>query len=367
MNERSGKRSTPRGAWLHVRCIAKVVAACGIAIVASSPRQGARADDGFPATWQPVEVADVERQVERWLQSSVDDAQQRQAAKQAYEASARSLDAPSADHLDRIGRMFAAIDPRAENLVAACSDLANAPSAQAADWLDAADVAPFVRANLHLLMARRLLQEGYYDECLGQLESVALPDVVEPATLLFCRMAAHHQLVEPEEARAALVQLLEQEDALPRRYQQLARLIEKDLSGLRDESLDHIARRMRDIRRRLRQGSAGDRVQAIERGVIESLDEYIKRQEDQQRQQQQQQSSGGSSGGATPMKDSMPGELKAPGKVDPRQLGKDTNWGDLPPREREQALEQVGREFPAHYREIIEQYFRELANEEDGP
>ena len=53
--------------------------------------------------------------------------------------------------------------------------------------------------------------------------------------------------------------------------------------------------------------------------------------------------------------------MQAPGKVEQRDIGNKSGWGDLPPKEREQALQQIGREFPAHYREVIEQYFRALA------
>ncbi|HEX6960615.1 MAG TPA: hypothetical protein VF175_02015, partial [Lacipirellula sp.] len=163
-------------------------------------------------------------------------------------------------------------------------------------------------------------------------------------------------------------QLLEREEQLPRRFQQVARLVQKDLAGLEDESLDHIARRMRDIRRRLNYGRAGEKVQAVEKGVLDSLDKMIEDLEEQQQQQQQSASaSGGSSQSAQPMQDSRPAELKAPMQVDRKDIGHKSGWGDLPPKEREQALQQIGREYPAHYRELIEDYFRELAAEEPAP
>jgi hypothetical protein len=176
-------------------------------------------------------------------------------------------------------------------------------------------------------------------------------------------MAAYHQLVQPDKARAALAQLMEHENTLPRRFQQVAQLVERDLAALEDESLDHIARRMRDVRRRLDYGRAGEKVQAVEKGVLDSLDKKIEDLEKQQQQQQQSASSGGSSQSSKPMEDSRPAELKAPMQVDRREIGNQSGWGDLPPKEREQALQEVGREFPAHYRELIEDYFRELANE----
>ena len=134
-----------------------------------------------------------------------------------------------------------------------------------------------------------------------------------------------------------------------------------------DESLDHIARRMDDVRRRLAQGRSGKRVQGIENGVIDSLDKLIKQAEDQM-QQQQSQSSQAPNGQpqGTPMQDSQIAELKAPGTVERRDIGRGTGWGNVPDKDREKALQEIGREFPSHYREVIEEYFRRLAAEESA-
>jgi hypothetical protein len=35
-------------------------------------------------------------------------------------------------------------------------------------------------------------------------------------------------------------------------------------------------------------------------------------------------------------------------------------------KDREKAMQEIGREFPSHYREVIEEYFRRLAAEESG-
>ena len=197
---------------------------------------------------------------------------------------------------------------------------------------------------------------------LTELEGMTPEQVADPAALFFCRMIAYHQLVRPEESRVALTRLLEQKETLPSRYLQLARLIHRDLAALEDESLDHIARRMNDVQRRLRLGRAGDQVQVVEREVLQSLDKLIKKIESQQ-QAAAAAASGGSAQSAQPMEDSRPAGLKAPGRVTPRDIGHQTGWGDLPPKQRQQALQQIGREFPAYYREMIEQYFRELASE----
>jgi hypothetical protein len=267
--------------------------------------------------------------------------------------------------LDRLAETFAAADPHAADLARVCRADYNGPTVPDAAWLAAAEVPSLVRNNLRLYYARWLAQHGLYDEVLETLADLKPADVADPASLLFYRMASHHQLVQPDEARAALVQLMERKDALPRRFHQVAELVERDLAALEDESLDHIARRMNDIRRRLAYGRAGQRVQAIERGVVESLDRKIDQLEEQQRQQQQaaQSQSSGQIQPSTPMQDSRLAPMQAPMQVDQRDIGHKSGWGNLPPKEREQALQQIGRDFPAHYRDLIEQYFRELAAE----
>jgi hypothetical protein len=66
------------------------------------------------------------------------------------------------------------------------------------------------------------------------------------------------------------------------------------------------------------------------------------------------------------MQDSRIAELKAPGKVEQRDVGHGANWGNLNDKDREKAMQEIGREFPSHYREVIEEYFRRLAAEESA-
>jgi hypothetical protein len=54
---------------------------------------------------------------------------------------------------------------------------------------------------------------------------------------------------------------------------------------------------------------------------------------------------------------------KGPGNVTQKNIGNKAGWGNLPPKEREEALQQIGKDYPAHYRDVIEQYFRKLATE----
>jgi hypothetical protein len=65
----------------------------------------------------------------------------------------------------------------------------------------------------------------------------------------------------------------------------------------------------------------------------------------------------------TPAEESRAAQGKGAGEVTKKPIGNKSGWGDLPPKEREEALQQIGRDFPSHYRDAIEQYFRRLASE----
>ncbi len=59
----------------------------------------------------------------------------------------------------------------------------------------------------------------------------------------------------------------------------------------------------------------------------------------------------------------MPAGGTGPGDVAPKQLGTETDWGNLPPKQREEALQQLSKDLPSHYRDVIEEYFRKLARD----
>ena len=336
-------------------------------LVALEPAAAISAESSFlpDPTWRAPTPAGVFAQLEEYLHTANIPPDRQAMVRDAW----RSAGEDDAALLDRLANSLAKADERVAELAAFCSGSMRPGPLPEFAWLANSETPRLVRHNMRLYLARWLVQQGYYDEAIAWTNGLAPADVVAPDALLFYRAIAHHRLVEPNEADAALGQLLEREEALPARYQKLAGLMRQDVAGLEDESLDHIARRMDDIRRRLTLGRAGERVQGVESGVIESLDKLIKKIEDQM---QQAQRSGGSAGGqqsGTPMQDSRIAELKAPGKVEPRDIGRGAGWGNLPEKDREKALQEIGREFPSHYREVIEEYFRRLAAEEpaDNP
>ncbi len=270
-------------------------------------------------------------------------------------------DLASESILQRVCDTAAAVDRRAADLVAQCERPARKYLLEPQPVLNDEKLPAWMRDNLKLLYARWLARNRYYDEALVQLEGLEPDDVADPATLMFYQAAGYHRMLDKTRCLPLLEKLLEREAELPRRYRMLANLMLADLKPLKPDSLDEIARLMDEIERRLDLYQAGKKVRKQEDDVIAKLDKLIKKLEEQQ-QQQQQQSASGSSRSSNPAQDSAPLGGHGPGRVDKKFIGNKAGWGNLPPKEREAALQQITKDLPAHYREVIEGYFRKLAN-----
>ncbi len=277
-------------------------------------------------------------------------------------ATAEGADAPV---FDVLCATFAAADPQARKLVDVCAQPRREIALPDSAWLMDEKTPLVERNNLRLAYGRWLVQESLYDEAGVQLAELKPADVADPAALLFYQAVVHHRTLAREPGLAAISLLLENEAAIPRRFVSLSRLMQADLDALKDESLDHISRRMDDIRRRLDLGRAGPKVREVENGVIASLDKLIEQLEQQQQAAAAAAAAAGrgSSRPSNPLPDSMPIEQKGPGEVVKKPIGNESGWGNLPPKDRQEALQQIGKDFPAHYRDMIEQYFRKLASE----
>ncbi|MGE0755402.1 MAG: hypothetical protein AB7F89_12670 [Pirellulaceae bacterium] len=314
------------------------------------------------ATWKQPTPDEVRLLLETFVHATSADDSVRRAADAAWTA-----DRPSVDReflLDRTAAVLAVVEPRAEEIRALCrSDLQGVPPAF--PWLQEETVPGWIRANLRLLYGRWLAQHAHFDESLECLRGLEPQQVVDPATLLFYQAVSQHRLLLKDDCLKSLSRLMENEAELPRRYKTVAQLMEADIKPLKADSLDEISRLMEDIRRRLDFGHAGQRVRKQEDDVIAKLDKMI---EDMEQQQQQQAGAGGNAGSnqpSNPASDSRDLPGKGPGDVDSKKIGSKSGWGDLPPKEREEALQQIGKDLPAHFREVIEEYFRRLAREGD--
>jgi len=335
-----------------------VATVCGAAAGSDAPGP---AEFSRPPSWRQPTRADVGRRVVEWLADVPADVA---AADTLDRLRAEWARGPGGDLVDGVMAAAAAVDGRPRDLEAAVTGGAG-DLAEATAWLDDPSTPTLVRETASLWAGRELVRQDRFDEALPLLATLDVATSVDPATLLFHRAACQHWLLDTDGALESLDRLLEREAELPARYARVAGLLRADASTLERESLDHIARRMRDVGQRLELGRAGSGTRQLQDGVIESLDKLIKKLEEQQ--QAQGQGGGGAGGGGgkggegVPMDDSRIAGGKGPGEVQKRDIGSTDGWGNLPPHERDEALQQIGREFPPHYREAIEQYFKRLA------
>jgi len=348
-------RTLPRGLLL----------AAAWAVAAPTPRCVFAASEATLArepTWSIPTPSEVRTKVEQWPAGSAS-RELDGARASAVEAAWDDVAAGRRDLLDTVVAAIGAYEPRAAAVVAAAARGAD----PAVDWLDDPATDAFVRDAVSLWWGRELVRRDRFDEALPFLARLDVGDSVDPATVLFHRAACEHWLLRVDEAVASLDRLLEREEEIPVRYARVGRLLRADIAAVENDSLDHIARRMRDVTRRLDLGRAGPTTREVQDGVIASLDKLIERLEDQQRQDQGGEaaagagSGSGQGGGGRPMDDSRIARGRGTGAVRKRDLAPGESWGNLPPHDRERALQQIGREFPPHYREAIEQYFRRLA------
>ncbi|MEX0824555.1 MAG: hypothetical protein WD119_00230 [Pirellulaceae bacterium] len=220
-----------------------------------------------------------------------------------------------------------------------------------------------------LYVARELVRQRFYDEALPLLEEVEPGATVDPAAALFYRATCHHALLNKKEVLADLRTLLGNRSDAPVRFVRTAQLMLADIKPLEEDSLDEISRLMTGVNRHLELGRASQKVLDQEQTIIDKLSKLIDEIEEQQQQQQQQQqaSGGGQSQGdgkAQGMDDSRIAGASGDGDVDQKQWDDRDKWGDLPPAERQEALQQISRDLPTHYRDAIEAYFRKLATDE---
>lgn len=310
------------------------------------------------ASWDVPQLADVYAQLAADLKTRTRDDLTQTKVAALWPPGEETV--PPDQLLDRVAATFALVDADARDVVEFCRQTGADILPRKFPVLTDTSRPDFERLNLRLLYGRWLAQNRFYDEALQQLDGMQPGDVVDPAGLLFYQSTAYHRMLDKSKCLPAIAKLLENENQIPRRFATLAKLMQADLTPLKTDSLDEISRLMSEVRRRLDLSRAGTRVRKQEDEILAKLDKLIKKLEEQQ---QQQQSGGGNTQPSNPAQDSVPMGGTGPGNVDPKQIGSKSGWGNLPPKERQEALQQIGKDLPTHYREVIEAYFRKLARE----
>jgi hypothetical protein len=323
------------------------------------------------ASWSWPEVAIYEELLSSYLDQVGADDELRQQVMEHWKQTA--ADARGPEFLDRLLNTACLVEPRVGQMVAQLrSTRGKGIEPKSVGWLTS-DVPGWLQDAIRLACGRALAQQRLVDEALEAMAGLEVGQVCDPSTLLFYRASCSHQLLKRDQCLADVGLLLEREGELVARYAQVAKLMQTDIEPLESDSLDEIGRMMFDSHRRLDLGRAGQRVREEQQQILDKLDKLIENIEQQlQQQQQQQQQQAGQKGQQPQQGESQPLEQSqaaggsGPGDVDKKDVGKRADWGNLPPAERQEALQQITEKLPSHYRDVIESYFRQLAKDR-GP
>jgi hypothetical protein len=277
--------------------------------------------------------------------------------------------------LDRVARTLALGDEQAAKLLANARDPSQPAPTAIPDVLKDAKKGVFYRANLALAYARALSNRRIYEETLETLKAVKPEQVVDPGTYLFHRAVAEHALLQKDPANRTILRLLDDAVDVPDRYKMVSVLMALDMQSWKEKDLGEIARKMDNIERRLELARGGPKTQKIQKEVVARLDELIKKLENQAKGSSQSNGGACPDGGqqpgngqpGAPMPDSRLAKNSGPGNVDPKKLeALAKQWGQLPEKERAAAMQELTRDLPPKYREVIETYFRKLAASESS-
>jgi hypothetical protein len=337
-------------------------APCGIGVAADVDGKISRT-----ATWQWPDATGIETKLDEWMTSrSLTPERQLELLKVWIDP---AVPASGPNTLDRLIQVLTLVEPRiAESLNSIAPDQ-EAKGTPDLAWLDS-ELPTWARDSIRLAIGRDLVQRRWFDEALLILEPMSVETSIDPSTLLYYRGACYHHLLRKKECLSDLGKLLEREFEIPTRYAVTARMMMADMEPLKSDSLDEVARLMNDVSRRLDLGRAGKQTLDGEQQVIEKLDKLIddieQQMQQQQQQQQQQQSQNQNQNQNQPQQGKPAEEAKVagetgPGDVDPKKLGDKSGWGNLPPAERQEALQRITKDLPSHYRDAIQEYFRKLA------
>jgi len=322
-------------------------------------------DLGPRSTWKPATPKIVVREFRKWLNDSKFDKQSvddvTEFLKKQFPFDSDSTFSPPENELvDDIIEAFVIVRPDINRVREALRlQRKGSRPPDFSSLLDNPEEKDFLRNHLRLYYGRWLAQNEFYDESLAQLEQLDVAKILDRPALLFYRALMEHQLLKKEKCLETLSTLLENAESLPRRYNVLSKLMLADIKPLETDSLDEISRMMNDIRRRTDLSRSGKTVIKREEEVIEKLDKLIEELESQQKSQATSSSVAPSS----PMEDSRRGRGKGSGKVTQKKQTDGGDWGDLPPADRAAALAEMAKDMPPHYRAVIEEYFKQLAKE----
>lgn len=235
----------------------------------------------------------------------------------------------------------------------------------------------FLSANADYFYARALVALGRYEQAEAALAPIDTrrDDYLEHTPyaphLWFIRAFCEARNLRFEQATRSLQAVRAQFGDAPEAVRVGARQLLLEIERRERGTLGEVATVMDYVADRLAVTDSAGRVRDRQRQIITLLDRLIEQQE-----QKEQQAGGGPQSGDkgrqspqqsprnareesdAPAGAGRVGDLHAAPQADPGEV-----WGRLPPAERERILQSIRQRFPSRYRQLVEQYYRALADE----
>lgn len=222
----------------------------------------------------------------------------------------------------------------------------------------------FVTPEFKMEMAKDLTLQGYYEESDALLAKI---DGKHNTMRDFYKLINSFQSNRKEEAFKNLKNVEDSFNPLTeRRYQAMLQAMKYELEQWKEGELADIARDMKHVADRLNVAKGGKKTQTIQQEIIDKLDRLLEEKEEKAAAaaaaaaaKQQKQSRLPSSGQQIPQDDSIPGSDSGPGNVTEQKLKHYQEiWGKMSEKERARAIQELTRDVPPRYRQVIEDYFK---------
>jgi len=286
--------------------------------------------------------------------------------------------------LDRTADSLALGSPEAATILANVRKHDAPAPAETPALLKDAKLDTFFRTNVVLAFSKAAASRKAYEEALDALNTVTTPEaVVDPAAFYFFKAVSEHATMRKEPATTSIVKLLDDVADAPDRYKMVATLMFFEMQSWSNDpkALSNIERLMDNSGRRLELARAGEKTQDIQKKIVFRLDELIKEQENKNKPGPPGDgppNGGNCPGGGPPggPPGNQPGNQTNPtqnaadsvimggsgkGAVDEKQLRQIAEqWGNLPPEKRAKIVDDITRDQPLKYKQMIDEYFRSL-------
>jgi tetratricopeptide (TPR) repeat protein len=250
-------------------------------------------------------------------------------------------------------------------------------SDKAADIFDALsmDDDPYLAVASAILGATAFIELDKTDEALTTLDRVhKAHEPVERYTLdydhyLFMLGYCEVHDLQYDAAQVTLTEFLTRYPGAPDRLRVTATQIVTELSRRSPGGMGDVRDLLNYARRRISLKETGDAVTKRQKEAVELITAMIEDAEN--REKSKEKGGGGKKGGSRPQgtkpggatRSTLPGGQSQIGELRKVRASPGEVWGKMPPREREEILQTLQRRFPSQYRDLLEQYYKQLAKD----